>query len=39
MYPAALHKTPTQTVDSSWDRDTNSNLEQICPKQEQVFFS
>ena len=53
MYPAALHKVPTQTVDSSqvferwilqkqpkminemtkcWDRDTISDLEQVCPK-------
>ena len=60
MYPAALHKTPTQTVDSSqvferlilqkhpkminkitksWDRNTINDLEQVCPKQDQDFFS
>ena len=60
MYPAALHKIPTQTVDSSqvferrilqkqpkminkmkksWDRNTISDLEQVCPKQAQNFLS
>ena len=60
MYPAALHKIPTQTVDSSqvferwilqkqlkminqmtksWDRNTISDLEQVCPKQAQDFLS
>ena len=60
MYPVALHKIPTQTVDSSqvfeswilqkhpkmnnkmtksWDRNTISDLEQVCPKQEQDFLS
>ena len=60
MYPAALHKIPTQTVDSSqiferwilqkqpkminkmtksWDKNTISDLEQVCPKQAQVFLS
>ena len=60
MYPAALHKVPTQTVDSSkvfenwslqkqpkminkmtktWDRNTISELEQVCPKQDQDFLS
>ena len=60
MYPAALHKMPTQTVDSShvfggrnvqkqpkmikkmtksWDRNTISDLDQVCPKQAQDFLS
>ena len=60
MYPAALHKIPTQTVDSSqvfekwilqkqpkmineltksWDKNTISDLEQVCPKQDQDFLS
>ena len=60
MYPAALNKIPTQTVDSSqvfekwilqkhskmitkmtksWDRNTFNDLEQVCPKQDQDFFS
>ena len=60
MYPAALHKIPIRTVDSSqvferyilqkqpkmiskmtksWDRNTISDLEQVCPKQDQDFFS
>ena len=60
MYPAALHKVPTQTVGSSqvferwilqkhprminkmtkcWDRNTISDLEQVCPKQAQDFLS
>ena len=60
MYPAALHKIPTQTVDSSqvferwirqrqpkminkitksWNRNTISDLEQVCPKQAQDFLS
>ena len=59
MYPAALQKILTQTVDSSqvferwilqeqpkminkmmksWDRNTISNLEQVCPKQDQDFL-
>ena len=58
MYPAALHKFPTQTVDSSqvferwilqkqpkminkmtksWDRNTISDLEQVCREQAQDF--
>ena len=60
MSPAALHKIPTQTVDSSqvferrfvqkqpktinkmtksWDRNTFSNLEHVCPKQDLAFLS
>ena len=60
MYPAALHKNPKQTVDSSqvferwilqkqpevmnkmidtWHRNTISNVEQVCPKQDQDFLS
>ena len=60
MYPAALHKIPTQIRDSShvferwilqkhpkminkitkrWDRNTISDLEQVCPKQAQYFLS
>ena len=60
MYPAALHKNPAQTVESSqvferlflqkqprminkmtksWDRNTISDLEQVCPKQAQDFLS
>ena len=60
MYPAALHKIPPQTIDSSqvferwilqkqpkminkmtksWDRNTISDLEQVCPKQAQDFPS
>ena len=60
MYPAALHKNPTQTVDSSqvferwilqkhpkminkmtkrWDKNTISDLEQVCPKQDQDSLS
>ena len=60
MYPAAMHKNPTQTVDSSqiferlilqkhskmikkitesWDSNTISDLEQVCPKQDQDFLS
>ena len=60
MYPAALHKVPTKTNDSSqvferlilqkhpkminkvtksWDRNTISVLEQVCPKQAQDFLS
>ena len=60
MYPAALHKIPTQAVDSSqvferrilqkhpkminkmtksWDRNTISDLEQVCPKQAHDFLS
>ena len=59
LYPAALHKIPTQTVDSSqvfekclqkhpklikkltknWDRNAISDLEQVCPKQDQDLLS
>ena len=60
MYPAALHKIPIQTVDSSqvferlilqkqpkmfnkmtksWDKNTISDLEQVCPKQDHHFLS
>ena len=60
MYPAALHRVFTQTVDlsqvferlilqkqpkminkktKSRDRNTISDLEQVCPKQAQDFFS
>ena len=60
MYPAALHKIPTETVDSSqvfekrllqkqqkminkvtksWDRNTISDLEQVCPKEDQDLLS
>ena len=60
MYPAALQKIPTRTVDSSqifesrivqkqpkminkmtksWERNTISDLEQVCPKQAPDFLS
>ena len=60
MYPAALYKIPTQTVDSSQvlvkclrqkqpqitksitikrDKNTNKDLEQVCPKQDHDFLS
>ena len=60
MIPAALHKIPNQTVDSSqvlakcirqkqpqtiksitknWDKNTNKDLEQVCPKQDHNLFS
>ena len=60
MYPAALNKISTPTVDSSqvserwilqkqpkminkttksWDRNTVSYLEQVCPKQAQNILS
>ena len=59
MSPAALHKIPTQTVDSpqvlakcigqkqpqiiksitkNWDKNTIKDLEQVCPKEDQVFL-